>query len=79
MRPSKEAFVAHWKHEFAGMVLDAALNTRRGAELSFSLANLMDKIEARLGQIYGQLASDPIQIEKGRAVPDQPAPSRRTG
>ena len=52
MRLSKEAFVAHWKHEIAGMVFDAATWKAQGSELSLRLSTLMEKVEKRLAQMY---------------------------
>lgn len=63
MRLSKEAFVNHWKHEIAGMVLDAATRKAHGKELSLVIDFLLGKVETRLGQMWESLA--PVELKPG--------------
>ncbi|MGD9712862.1 MAG: hypothetical protein AB7V46_12435 [Thermomicrobiales bacterium] len=51
---TKTEFIDRWKHELAGMVLDAMLH-RHGAEAAIFARNSMRKIDERLGQMFDQL------------------------
>ncbi len=56
---SKDEFVAKWKHDLAGMVLDALVSNATGAELAVKTRLLMEKVETRLAQYWTDL-QEPI-------------------
>ncbi len=56
---TREEFVARYRHELAGIVLDGTIARRSGGELSLWLATAMQAIDARLGQMYDQLQPPP--------------------
>ncbi len=49
---TKEQFVAKWRHEIDGWILDAAIEARRGADLSMFLRGMRAKVEAKLVAMY---------------------------
>lgn len=58
---SKDDFVDKYRHELAGLVVDAATSKRTGADLAMSLRFLMDKIDGKLGSMYADLVPDLIR------------------
>lgn len=52
---SKKEFIAEYLDEFWGMVADAAVMQRQGAELSLSLRSKLQKVEKLLGEAYDSL------------------------
>ena len=58
---SKADFIAEHRHEFFGMVTDAAVTQARGAPLSIFLRDLSRKIDERLGEIYDELKPEPVK------------------
>jgi hypothetical protein len=57
---TKEQFIERWRHEWGGMVVDAATNQRTGADLAMALRCLMQKIDKHLGRMYDDLKSPPV-------------------
>jgi hypothetical protein len=63
---TKEEFADEWQHEIDGWLLDAAMEGRRGAELSVWLRNMRGKIRAKLFAIHDELTDKPaLTIAKG--------------
>ena len=57
-------FVERWKHQFAGIVLEAALTAANGEQRSIFLRSVFAKIERHLAQIHDELSA-PAPV-KGR-------------
>lgn len=49
---TREQLIQKHRHEIGGMVLDAAMKARAGAELSLFLRGVYAKIDAILGQAH---------------------------
>lgn len=52
---TKEEFASQWQHEIDGWVLDAAMEARRGGELSIFLRSMRLKIRQKLFAIHDEL------------------------
>lgn len=52
---TKSEFVSEWRHELDGWILDAAMSSRSGSDLSIWLRSMRAKIEVKLGNIYDSL------------------------
>lgn len=69
----KQEFIDQWKHQLAGIVLDAATAGRTGADLAFWLRNIMKQIDVKLAVMYDQLKPpEPLPIngaqQKGKVT-----------
>ena len=65
-------FVNEYRHELDGWILDAAMESRKGAELSIFLRQMRAKIEAKLATMHDALTNErpavqPVQTNGGRA------------
>jgi hypothetical protein len=49
---SRDEFVLHFQHEIDGWVLDAAIEHRKGGELSLFLKVMRNRIVHKLGVMY---------------------------
>jgi hypothetical protein len=58
---SKQDFMEKFRHEWAGMVLDAATSGCRGAELAFAMRHTMQKIDRHLALMYDALVRSEAQ------------------
>ncbi len=56
---SKEDFINRWRHELAGEILDACTVQRTGADLGLFVRRVMQKIDARLGQMWQEFQPKP--------------------
>jgi hypothetical protein len=52
---TREEFLGRYRHELAGIVLDAAMANRHGAELAVFCRSMMQRIDAKLGEMYVEL------------------------
>lgn len=52
---TREQFIDRWKHELAGLMLDAATTGMSGAALALWCRNVMKTLDARLGQMWDSL------------------------
>ncbi len=52
---TRREFVDNHRHEFSGMVLDAAITKATGAPLAVFLRDMMKRVDERLGQMYDEL------------------------
>jgi hypothetical protein len=55
---TQDEFVAKYRHEIDGWILDAAMEGRRGAELSIWLKTMRSKIESKLRAMYVSMQPD---------------------
>jgi DNA repair protein RadC len=53
-----------FKHELLGMLLDAAITRKSGAELSLDVVNTQHKLSVLLDRMYDSLSTDPINNGK---------------
>lgn len=65
---NREDFIAHFHHEFFGIILEANRTTETGGPLGKMLELWMKKIDMRLGQAW-----DRLQTTKPADKPAQPA------
>lgn len=63
---SREEFVAKYRHELSGMILDAYTANLHGAELSVHLRGLLRKVDAKLGEMYAAMVP-PVKLEERKA------------
>lgn len=52
---TRKDFIAEFRSEIDGWILDAAMEHRAGAQLSMHLRQLRARIEAKLGEMYDAL------------------------
>lgn len=62
---TKKQFLDAHRHEFFGMVTDAAITKATGAPLAMFLRDLARKIDQRLDEIYDQLTLVPEPAHNG--------------
>ncbi len=55
-----EQFIEKHRHEVMGLIADAALAGRSGADLALWLRNTMKKVDSRLAAIYQELQPLPM-------------------
>ena len=56
---TRTEFIGQFRNELLGMVLDAALANRRGAELALSMRASAGKLDALLGAMYDAMNREP--------------------
>ncbi len=56
---TRSEFIAEYRHEIDGWLLDAAMEGRRGAELSIWLRQMRARIEQKLGVMYDRMQDKP--------------------
>lgn len=66
---TREQFIEKWRHEFGGMILDAATAQRTGADLSVALRQVMRKIDSILGIQWDALQPKPPALNGTAAKP----------
>lgn len=66
---NRDDFIAHFRHEFMGIMLEAARNKEDGGRLGIMLDMWIKKIELRLGQAWDRLQPP----KPSDAKPPQPA------
>lgn len=54
---TRDEFIAEYRHELSGMILDAATSGKSGAELAVQIRHLMRKVDAQLGEMYDRLTT----------------------
>lgn len=76
---TREQFIADHRDRIMGMVLDAYLSTRAGAELSLALRGASAKTDGLLGEMFDQLQKQftPPTRPGNPAPPPTAAPPRR--
>lgn len=73
---TKQEFMEKFRHEWAGMVVDAATMGTSGAERALTLRFLMQKIDRHLSHMYDLLKPDTkVAVPAGKPV----APPARVG
>lgn len=72
---TREQFAEKWKHEWGGMLLDAATRRLAGPELSLWMQTLMAKVEANVSRMYDDAQqTQPQAIGKPPPPPAAPQP-----
>jgi hypothetical protein len=61
---ARQEFIDAWKHEWAGMVLDALTAQRTGADLGLFARHLIRKVDERIGKMW-----DDLQATNGQPKP----------
>lgn len=61
---TRQEFVEKWRHELAGMCLDAALAGRHEASLGLWARAMMQKLDKMLAQMYDEVSPE-------KAIPAQ--------
>lgn len=74
---TRQEFIAKFRHEIDGWVLDACLERRpSGLELSKFLREMRAKIEVKLGDMFDAVIADPpkpLPASNGQHKPTTPA------
>lgn len=69
---TRNDFVEKWRHEFGGMVLDAATRGSSGPELSIFVRGIMRQIDRKLAAAFDDLcaeAAPPLPVKPGKEAP----------
>jgi hypothetical protein len=56
LRRTRDEFIDRWKHDLGGMIAEALTARARDAALSLLIESLLEKVKARLGQYWDDLA-----------------------
>lgn len=59
---TRDEFLERHRHELAGLVLDAAVGERRGADLAIFLRNAMKRTDALLGAVWADLDAERTRL-----------------
>lgn len=70
---TKDQFLHHWRHEMAGIILDAT-KVRGGAEQALFLRSVFAKIDKHLGSMFDQLSPAPVPVKPAEKNNAGPAP-----
>lgn len=57
--PSVQQLVEEFRHELCGIVADAYVNERRGAELSIAQRNAFRRVDEIIGRIHARMTQPP--------------------
>ncbi len=68
---TREQFIATFRHEIDGWVLDAAMSGHRGSDLSMFLRMMRGKIETKLASMYDALIPPKPVPVNGEAKPKE--------
>lgn len=79
---TRDQFVAEQKHALIGLVVDAMLTRRSGAELSLFLQSVTARAEEILGRVYDAAQPKPLPVKPEATKPQNgvqhgPVPAQR--
>ncbi len=65
---TRQQFIERFRHEFAGFVLDAYSEQRKGADAALWLRGIMNKIDTKLAVAFDEATKEesPVNGEKAR-------------
>lgn len=66
---TRQEFIEKFRHQWDGIVLDACITHRTGAELSMWLRQMRGRIELGLGEMHDALVTPPEPKPNGQHKP----------
>ncbi len=67
---TRDQFIAREKHQILGLVIDAMVVRRNGADLSIFMETVTGRVEEVLGRVYDQVNPKPLPVKP--AEPTKP-------